>query len=290
MKQELFEIYKRNFPFNIREEEKEISMLSNPNNYIIEKRNKDNILIGVSVINKNTILVLCVDEEYRNQGIGTYLLEESEKYIQSKGYEKLNFGEGYDYIMPGIPIKDNNISFFEKKGYYHSWKDCECFDMAMEMTKVNYPEKLGDTINGVLYRFATEDDIEEIRKCVEEAEPKFVEYYLERELYSSENDQRVLIAIKDGEVCGTLIVSIETEAKDTGSVGCTTTKPKFRHQGIATNMVKIGTKYLKDIGMKYGYLGYTYTGLDKMYGSAGYHITTKYMMAEKQLPKRNLKR
>ena len=92
-----------------------------------------------------------------------------------------------------------------------------------------------------------------------------------------------MIAKKDLEVCGSIIISIETEEKNTGSVGCTATKTNFRHQKIATHLVKIGTKYLKDIGMKYGHLGYTYTGLDKLYGYAGYRITTKYMMAEKQL-------
>ena len=29
-------------------------------------------------------------------------------------------------------------------------------------------------------------------------------------------------------------------------------------------MVQIGTKYLKNLGYKYGHLGYIYTGLDKM--------------------------
>ena len=48
-------------------------------------------------------------------------------------------------------------------------------------------------------------------------------------------------------------------------------------------MVQIGTKYLRDLGYKYGHLGYTYTGLDKMYGKAGYKVTTKYFMAEKPL-------
>ena len=38
---------------------------------ILEKRNKSNKLTGISVINGNTLLLLCVDAGYRNQGIGT---------------------------------------------------------------------------------------------------------------------------------------------------------------------------------------------------------------------------
>jgi len=48
-------------------------------------------------------------------------------------------------------------------------------------------------------------------------------------------------------------------------------------------MVTIGTKYLKDAGMKEAYLGYTYSGLDHMYGYAGYKICIYYMMAKRML-------
>ena len=78
--QELLEIYYRNFPNNIRNEETVKKILSNPDNHIIEKRIDDK-LIGVSVINKNTILMICIDEEYRHKGIGTKLLNQSENYI-----------------------------------------------------------------------------------------------------------------------------------------------------------------------------------------------------------------
>lgn len=283
MDKELYDIYKRNFPFNIREEKTEVKILNNKDNYVIEKRNKLGKLIGVSIINKNTIIMLCVDKEYRNKGIGNKLLKESEKYIKNNNYNKINIGEGFDYLMPGVPLVENNEIFFTKRGYIHSWGNDECFDMAMNLSDINYNENLDSTINGIEYRFATLKDIKEIKNCVDNAEESFTQYYLNKKLYDENNNQRVLIATKDNEVCGTLIISIETEAKDTGSVGCTTTKTNYRHQGIATNLVRIGTKYLKDIGLKYGYLGYTYTGLDKLYGSSGYHITTKYMMAEKEL-------
>lgn len=64
--EELLEIYRRNFPSNIRDEETVKKILSNPDNYVIEKRVNNN-LIGISIINKNTILILCVDKEYRKK-------------------------------------------------------------------------------------------------------------------------------------------------------------------------------------------------------------------------------
>lgn len=282
--EELLEIYHRNFPNNIRNEETVKKILNNPNNHIIEKRIEGN-LIGVSIINKNTIIMLCVDKEYRKKGIGTKLLNQSEKFILDQDYDKVNVGAGFDYLMPGVPINKENISFFERRFYTHSWKDDECFDMDMKLKDTICDYNLGDTINGITYRLANINDLEEIKKCTDDAHDNFTKYYMDTNLYNIENNQIVLVAEDNGEICGTLIISKETEAPDTGSVGCTTTKHNHQGKGIATTMVQIGTKYLKDLGYKYGHLGYTYTGLDKMYGKAGYKVTTKYFMAEKPLVK-----
>jgi len=54
-------------------------------------------------------------------------------------------------------------------------------------------------------------------------------------------------------------------------------------------MVVLGNKALKEQGIKEGYLGYTYSGLDKMYGYAGYKICIYYNMAKKELVKKNKK-
>ena len=281
---ELLKIYHRNFPDNIRNEDIVKKILSNPDNYIIEKR-IDNKLIGISIINKSTVLMLCVDNEYRHKGIGTKLLNQSEKYILDQGYNKVNIGSGFDYIMPGIPITEENMSFFKRRFYSHSWGEDECFDMDMELKDTICDYNIGDTINGIKYRLAEINDLKEIKKCTDDAWEEFTKYYMDTKLYDLDNDQIVLVAEDNGEICGTLIISKEAEAPNMGSVGCTTTKHNHRGRGIAATMVQIGTKYLKELGYKYGHLGYTYTGLDKMYGKAGYKVTTKYFMAEKPLVK-----
>ena len=66
-----------------------------------------------------------------------------------------------------------------------------------------------------------------------------------------------------------------------GSIGCTTVKKNYQGQHIATNLVLLGTGALKDMGMREGYLSYTYSGLDRLYGAAGYQIKVFYMMAVK---------
>ena len=298
-----YEIFKRNFPYIVRNKEEALSIINNPSNKFIDVYDKDK-LIGTSIINKNTILMLCVDKEYRNKGIGTKLLNDSERYILEEGYDLVNVGVGDNYLMPGIPMKtkpyqetlkedkiyeninDDAYMFFLRRGYKHSWEDANCFDMRVDLKNTKYGnESIGDTIDGITYRFAKYEDIPNIVKCTNDAFSEFTKYYENKELYEEDSDQKVLIAVKDNEVCGTLIISIESEGKDLGSVGCTTVKHKYRGKHIGVNMVVLGTKYLKSLGLKNGFLGYTYSGLDKMYGYAGYEICIYYAMAQKQLNK-----
>lgn len=119
--------------------------------------------------------------------------------------------------------------------------------------------------------------------CTDDACQEFTKFYQWEELYTPGNNSKVLIAVFHGEVVGTLIVGLEDNEKHLGSVGCTTVKPAYQGKHIAVNLVTIGTKYLKDIGVENAYLSYTYTGLDHMYGYAGYKICIYYMMAVKML-------
>ena len=110
---------------------------------------------------------------------------------------------------------------------------------------------------------------------------EFTGFYQDEKLYDSNSAKRVLIAVFNGEVVGTLIVGPEDNGRHLGCVGCTTVKREYQGRHIAVNLVTIGTKYLKDIGVEEAYLSYTYTGLDHMYGYAGYKIVIYYMMAVK---------
>ncbi len=306
---ELFELYKRNFPFVVREERKVLDILGDPDNRILEKRNADGALNGACVVHKNTVYMLCVDREYRGCGIGSDLLRQAEAFIRDAGYEDVSVGAGDTYLAPGVPtscpvcteedyagrgveqlyggLTDGAAEFFRKRGYVHSWGNCDCFDMRFPLTEfVSDGHSVGDTVDGITYRFASAEDIPEIKKCTDDAHENFTKYYLDTSKYDGSNGERVLIAVDaaDGTtVCGTLIVCAETEGTGLGSVGCTTVRHDYRGQHIAVNMVRIGTGYLKEIGLTDAYLGYTYTGLDRLYGYSGYKICTYYMMAKKQL-------
>ena len=115
LKKEIYELFRQSLPCVIREEEAVYGIVGNKENIIIEKRNAEDKLIGVSVIHKNTILLLCVAPEYRRQGIGTWLLEESEKVIREAGYDEITVGVGDDYITPHNNIIKNPIPILMMK-------------------------------------------------------------------------------------------------------------------------------------------------------------------------------
>lgn len=300
MVNELIKIFRDNFPFIVREDKTVEDILNNENNVVFEKRDVNNNLIGVSVVNKNTIILFCVNKEHRNKGVGSALLEESETFIKKQGFKEINLGVGFEYLMPGVPtskmvfeeklepdnfysnVDDLAYKFFLKHGYYHCWNDANCFDMRLNLEDFNQNKhKIGDTIDGITYVWAEPNDLPEVVKCTDDAHEEFSQYYKNQLLYDKNHHQRVLIAKDGDEVVGTLIVSIETEGKGLGSVGCTAVKNSHRGKHIGVNLVILGTRFLKDIGLKKAFLGYTYTGLDKMYGYAGYKICVYYFMGRK---------
>jgi len=301
---EILRMFRENFPFVSREEDTLAEVIGHEGNVFFERRNLEGKLIGCAIVNEHTILLLLVDKDHRGQGIGDGLLRECEETIRKNGFEKVVLGVGFNYLMPGVPtskrwapsvhehldplVNSAASDFFEHRGYEHAWGACNCFDMRMELKDFSANDhQIGDTINGILYRWAKQDDLTEICLCADDAcqyqDESFSKYYRNAELYQEDSCQRVLVAEKQGRIVGTLIVSIETEGKDTGNVGCTCVATTEAHQGIATRMVMLGTKYLKDIGLKHANLSYTYSNLDKMYGASGYEISTYYLMGEKTL-------
>ena len=299
---QLYDLFRRNLPFIRREEETVRRILDDDDNSVIIRRDRENNIIGACVMHKNAVYLFCVDKEFRRRGTGSRMLFEAEKFLLRQGYDKIIIGVGDDYLMPGVPcrsmvyeedlmpgdmydeVDDSVWTYFRKRGYKHSWGDCNCFDMRQNLKDFNWDGgSIGDTIDGVTYRWAEKEDIPAIAACTDDAHEEFTKYYLNEDLYSGRGTQRVLIAVQDENVLGTLIVSRETEGVGTGSVGCTAVRHAYRGRHIAANMVLLGSKWLKDQGMDTGFLGYTYSGLDKLYGIAGYKICVFYAMAEKRL-------
>lgn len=278
-----YALYRACFPQIIRSEETVRRVLSLPGNQMLLDKDGDKV-IAASVTHENTVLMLCVLPAYRGRGIGSRLLAQTERQVRLAGYDSIQFCDGVDYITPGIPLYQGNQAFFSKRGYIHSWGDSECVDMSMPLADFHATTALpGDCIDGVTYRFAQPADRLDTLSCVQDACPEFVPYYEADDQYGASDRSRILIAVKDGQVCGALMVSNGTESPDVGSVGCTVTRTAHQGHGIATNMVKIGTHYLQTLGLTTGFLGYTYTAIVPMYAKSGYQVCMSYWMGKKKL-------
>ena len=293
----LYDIFKRNFPFCVREESYVRELFSGDSVTVISERDSNNTLIGAAVVEENNILMLCVDAAWRRQGIGSRLLAAAEKLIRENGYTSVTAGAGRHYLMPGIPVPtpvvqeslqpdhvyngldSASAAFFCKRGYSHSW-DCNCFDMRLDLEEFHaVPFRPAD----ITFRWAKPEDMENAVACTDDAHESFSKYYKNPEHYTANGRQRVFLAECSCQIAGTLIVSFASEGPGLGSVGCTAVRHTFRGRKIASDLVILGTQKLKEAGLEKAFLGYTYTGLDKLYGYAGYRICVYYYMAEKKL-------
>ncbi|MBQ2709569.1 MAG: GNAT family N-acetyltransferase, partial [Clostridia bacterium] len=170
MYNELYELFRRNFPDTIRAESTARRLLSAPENKIFTET-RDGRIVGAAVLHKSNLLMLAVDAAYRRQGIGARLLASAEDAARAAGYAAMTCGAGEDYLTPGVPtdapVLDGRLSeaaaFFAKRGYAHSW-GCECFDMAMALSDfAAKPET-----QGITYRFAAEEDLAGIHACTDD--------------------------------------------------------------------------------------------------------------------------
>lgn len=280
---DLYALFRRNFPDTIRADETAARILSDPANLVFTEI-RGGVTVGAAVVQDNNLLMLAVDAPYRRQGIGSRLLSQAEDAVKAAGYTEMTVGAGRDYLTPGVPtdtpVLDGKLSdgaaFFQKRGFSHSW-GCECFDMDMELADFAAEPEAQD----IVYRFAREGDLAGIHACTDDAHPAFTQYYTEEKL--GEGMSRVLIALDGEEVVGTIIVNFGAEAPGVGSVGCTAVKHSHRGRHIGVNLTIIGTRACRDAGMKRAFLGYTYSGLDVMYGYAGYRVCRYYFMGKKSL-------
>jgi len=281
--EEVYNLYRKVLPGIYRDEDTVRKLLVSKNVRIVDYK-ADKKLVGFSLIHNNAIYLLCVDTDYQKKGIGTKLLKQSEKIIRANGYSSVILGAGKDYIMPGVPMKNNAHMFFIKNGYTHSWGDTGCVDMSMELSGFDYSlHKPGDTVKYVTYRWAEPEDYDNIYQCVLNAEENFAEFYENKELYDSSSNTKILIAERKQRVVGVLMVINSKYNDGIGSLAALATAPDMRGKGIATMLMHLGTKALKDKGLRTSYLSYTYTDIVGLYSKVGYWVCMEYFMGKKNL-------
>lgn len=288
------------FSYVTRAEQTVRQLLSQEENRILARRTEAGELIGASVSCKNTVYLLCVDSRYRRHGLGSALLQETEALLRRAGYGSIQIGAGEDYLTPGVPVGvqpfreelgpealprelagQNAAAFFEKRGYRHSWGEANCFDMEAELSlPEHFSCAAGDTIDGITYRWAGAEDLPEVLRRVTAAR-RILWVFTARALFIRRKETGGGRSGKYGlrrDSCRR-----GNRGAPHGRLGCTVVSPAYRGRRIGTNPTLAGTKYLQETGLKRGFIGYTYSGLQKLYGRVGYRISAYYYMALKSL-------
>ena len=180
--------------------------------------------------------------------------------------------------------------FFVRRGYRHAWGECECFDMCAEFGRQSCAD--GATLDGaadsdeapagVELRWAEARDRAATLECARAAHAPFERYYEPAQLYVP-GARRALLAVEAARVVGVLIAGCGEAAAGVGSIACVAVVPERRGRGIARALVCAATGALRRAGMARGFIGYTYSGLEQLYGAAGYRISMRYFMARKPL-------
>ena len=287
---EYMSIFRRNLPYVVRRDASVCALFSHEGCQFLEKRGEDGALLALLCYHENVILLLCVDAPYRNLGWGSELLAHAEEKIRAGGYADVRLGAGVGYLIPGVPTHcpafssasetcvlpewEDTSGFFTKRGYRHAW-DCNCFDMAKALSP---EDAFGED---ALIRLATPNDKAAVLGTMADAHPSFIKHYQKDALYQEGNDGRVLVFCEGNKPIGALIATVGTDG--IGTIGCVAVLRAFRGRGAATRLVRYATAHLARREANFAFVGYTYSGVERLYGKCGYKITSYYLMGKKEL-------
>jgi ribosomal protein S18 acetylase RimI-like enzyme len=226
-------------------------------------------LIGYALMRGSSLTLLCVDEAYRRQGIGSDLLKQAEDWAKSHGKKRLILGHGSDYVLQGVPAETGADSFFAKRGY-------TCTGYTYDMTVTLPAEKTAEIPGGVTFEL-TEADAR-VLDAVKDVEKSWLGVY-------ESTDEDVLLAKVNGKIAGFCMVSawnrFSDGRRDVGSVSCVGVLPEYRRRGIGLAMVSEALRYLADEGLACAEL--LYTSIPHWYGKLGFVPFHRLWMGEKNL-------
>lgn len=243
-------------------------------------RYEEGKLIGLSVAEGNSLLLLCVHPEYQGRGYGSSLLEETEKFIMQRGFDRVVLGRSSRDLFWGAVINSMSHRFFEKQGYtaYNGCLSMYLYteDFSYDSLKKKYP------VPGGISFVVSEDNLPpDIFDAVEKTEPRWVDFYRN---YAGHT---VITAHRNGVTAGFMM--LDTDARTiitedgyrTGLIGYLGIVPEERKRGTGISMLNFGIEYMKKAGCTEIFINYT--SENQWYAKSGFEEYLWYWMGEKQL-------
>lgn len=280
-REELYSLYLRCFPYFYTEEEAFGRMTDSNNKAIFAvKDKKSDDTVGFSLVSKNSIQLICVDEAHRKKGYGTILLMESEDFIRQSGFNRIILGDGDMAFFQGVPMVDvdGSYGFFERHGYTKEWESIDMIrDLSDYENHIQAPE-------GITFKMACDDTadncaiLDDIDEAVAAVDEQWRQYF-------KGLGKNTLLAVDNGCIVAFLLLSDKKanltpkRNKKVGDIGCVGTIPSARNAGIGLSMVAYATQLLKNRGCDMAYIGCTY--LESWYGRLGYRTWMRFWMGAK---------
>ncbi len=279
LKSSLFKIFTDCFPY--------IPMAGNIfSKRIFEGTNKifveyaSSVPVGFSVLHGNTVVLICVDPDFQNKGIGKKLLKKSEEYISSHGFSNVNLGRCSNGLFFGAVIDSFSHRFFEKQGYVAF---NGCLDMVMDLESYSYKNIINKykCTTDISFEFYRQNDCKELIDAVSAVEPRWVDKFT-----NTENDS-IIVASYNNSIAGFLKLDFDADTIITGDdskvgmIEYVGVVPEYRNIGIGTNMVAYGAQQLKNALCTDAFI--EYTSLDTWYSRIGFEEFIWFWMGSKEL-------
>ena len=221
--------------------------------------------------------LLAVRPAIQHQGLGTDLLQASERWLRAQGAEEIVVGQGRRYLWQGAP--EESAGFFQARGYR---SDETSVDMTLALDRFVHPAWGQEQIpRGIEIRIARPEDRSRLPEAFRDDDlADWLGFYMEA--IRAQEYERILLAATPDQIVG--VVLVETEGLTwqgcfegrTGGLACLGVISSHRGQGIGRALAARGTWLLQQRGLNTSYLGWTW--LVDWYGALGYRVWRRFAM------------
>jgi len=226
--------------------------------------------------------LLLVEPKRRRRGIGRKLHDLLLGELGRQGVTRLRLGGTPGaYLWPGLPADLADLrALLERWGW--SFGD-PCWDLARSLANYETPADVAEVARGVGYRYANDNDREQLTSFEASHFPQWAVYFGPDEARTS-----AIIAVDDADaIVGSLLATGRPQlwrgllGEQTGEIGAVGVAETMRGRGIGTGIVAYACEQLRERGVGHCHIGWTV--LLSFYGRLGFRPWRRYETAGRQL-------
>lgn len=256
---------------------------------VAKKWNEENLNVQMSK-EVGWIQCLLVDSDYRNQGIGTTLLEIAETALEKEGVEKVLVGRDPYHYFPGVPTEYDFVNkWIEKRGYINNGSDHDLiahYDLSQPLER--------SSIEGVEFTLLAQSEKAELLSFLNRVFPGRWEYEAIHYFKKGGTGREFVVLKKNNRIIGFCRVNDADSPfiaqnvywspllnGQLGGIGPLGVDSAERKKGYGIAIVEAGISELRSRGIKN--IVIDWTGLVDFYGKLGYTKWKSYSKYSKSL-------